>query len=166
MKRTWADAMTSIVAMFYESPKSAFRSLLSLREIEQHGLQSIAIVDASVVNEAPGGRLHVDRTIEFRAADEQRLGQIFTAEVLGHRAIGVDDALVAGHFSALGFQVNLLREIAENLPSQGAAVVVLVHEGWFDELRDLITAGSEIERWAPDVEIPACDLLPSDGATH
>jgi len=59
---------------------------------------------------------------------------------------------VAKHFSQLGFHANLLREIGENLPSEGAAVVVLLKEEWFDELSSVLSDEVYLERWALDTE--------------
>jgi hypothetical protein len=140
------------VALFYGSQKDAFLALLKLQQIEQdRGLQSVGILDASVYSEASRGRLRVDRTIEFREANEQRLSEIMTATVLNRRAIGHDDQIVSEHFSALGFEVNLLRQVGENLPQDGAALVMLLREAWYAELSELISRDVYVERWAPNV---------------
>ena len=144
-----------MVAVFYGSQKSAFLGLLKLQDIEhERRLKSVGILDACVMSEGTPGRLCIDRTIEFREMGEQRLTELFTPAVLLHRASGRNERSVSEHFSTLGFEVNLLREIAENLPRDGAALVVMLREEWFMELRELISPDVSIERWAPCVVSP------------
>jgi hypothetical protein len=114
----------------------------------------VGVVDAAVIGEGPDGTLRIDRAIEFREKSDHRLGQIFTPEILSHPSLGRDDVAVAEHFSSLGFRVNLLREIAENIPHDGAALVVLLREEWFQELRALMSDEIDVERWTPAMEFP------------
>jgi len=150
-----SDAATSLAVWFYDSPRKAFQSLLALEDVEKsRGLRSLGISDAAVMTEAPSsGRIQVDRTVTF---DEEgrsgALNDIFPASILDEPAVGTDLPDVAKHFSQLGFHANLLREIGENLPSEGAAVVVLLKEEWFDELSSVLSDEVYLERWALDTE--------------
>jgi hypothetical protein len=151
--RSDMQAPLSVVAWFCESQKSAFKALLSLQDMERTcGLQTTEIVDAAVMRESDG-KVCIDRTIEFRE-HEGRLGVIFPASVLEHCAVAPDVHEVAEHFSTLGLRVNLLREIGENLPESGSALVMLLEEGWLGELRDVIGDGVDVERWGIEVDPP------------
>lgn len=155
MRERVADGATSVVAWFYETQKRAFQALLALQRIEQtRGLRSVGVVDATVMSEAADGRVRIDRTVEFREGGEGRLGVVFPPAILAHEAVGRADEDVAEHFSELGFTVNLLREIGENMPHDGAALVLLLREEWFDELKDIVADGADMERWALEVGGP------------
>jgi uncharacterized membrane protein len=80
------------------------------------------------------------------------LNDIFPESILSQPAVGVDAPGVTEHFSQLGFHSNVLREIGENLPNDGAALVVLLKEKWFDELNDVLSPEADLERWALDTE--------------
>ena len=148
-----SDSPTSVVAWFYEEPKQAFQSLLALQEVERtRGLRTLGVDDAAVVSEASPGRIRVDRTIEFRDGGEGALSGILPQSILSQPAVGADELPVSEHFSELGFHSNLLREIGENMPHDGAALVVLLEEEWFSELRGVIFEEAYVERWALDVD--------------
>jgi uncharacterized membrane protein len=150
-----SDAATSLVAWFYESPRAAFQSLLALEDVERgRGLRSLGVSDAAVMSGvSSSGRIRVDRSIEFHEEKGTgALNAIFPESILSQPALGADAPSVAEHFSQLGFQSNVLREIGENLPVEGAALVVLLKEGWFDELNDVLSPEANVERWALDTE--------------
>jgi uncharacterized membrane protein len=150
-----SDAATSLVAWFYDSPKDAFQSLLALEDVERRrGLRSLGVSDAAVMSEvATSGRIQVDRTVEFHEdGPTGALNDIFPESILSKQAIGGDAPGVAEHFSQLGFHANVLREIGENLPAEGAALVILLKEEWFEELNDVLTRELYLERWALDTE--------------
>ena len=46
----------------------------------------------------------------------------------------------------------MLREIGENLPLGGAALVVLLKEEWLSELKHVLGNEVYLERWARDLE--------------
>jgi hypothetical protein len=145
-------APMSVVAWFCGSQKTAFKALLVLQGIERtNGLHSVGIVDAAVMSESMG-KVRIDRTIEFHEGAGQ-LGVIFPPDVLEHVAVAPEANEVAEHFSALGLEVNLLREIGENLTESGSALVLLLKEEWFGELRDII-GDEDVERWSLQVEPP------------
>lgn len=153
---TESSALFSVVAYFYESDKSAFQALLALQRIErERGLKTVGIVDAAVMSRADERRrLKIDRTIEFREAVEGQLGVIFPPTILARRAVGRDALAVSDHFAGLGFSVNLLKEIGENLPPGGAALVVVIEESWLDELRKVVGAYADVERYTLAPEAP------------
>jgi uncharacterized membrane protein len=147
------DPATSLVAWFYDAQKDAFQALLALQRVEHtRGLRSVGVADAAVMSEASRGRIRVDRTIEFREGSEYALGEIFPPAILTQLATGADAPSVCDHFSQLGFRGNVLREIGENLPRDGAALVVLLKEEWLVELQDILHGEVYMERWALDVE--------------
>lgn len=147
------SSATSLVAWFYELQREAFQALLALQRVEHtRGLTSLGVSDAAVMSPTSDGRIRIDRTIEFREGSERALGAIFPPAVLRHVAKGADAPSVCDHFSELGFHSNVLREIGENLPPAGAALVVLLKEEWVDELRDFLHGEVYMERWALDME--------------
>jgi uncharacterized membrane protein len=152
-----SDGLMSVVVYFYGSDRTAFQALLALQRIErEHGLKTVGVADAAVMSEAEErGKLKIDRTIEFREGTEGQLGIIFAPSVLAQRAVGRGALSVAEHFTTLGFKVNLLKEIGENLPPDGAALVVVVEEPWLDELRKAAGEFADLDRYALDPEAAA-----------
>ncbi len=150
-----SDAATSLAAWFYATPKEAFQSLLALEDVDRRrGLKSLGVSDAAVMSGvAASGRIRVDRSILFHEEGATEvLNDIFPESILSQPAVGVDAPGVTEHFSQLGFHSNVLREIGENLPNDGAALVVLLKEKWFDELNDVLSPKADLERWALDTE--------------
>jgi uncharacterized membrane protein len=83
------------------------------------------------------------------------LGAIFPPSILALGAVGAAAGAALAHFTDQGFNNNLLKEIGENLPPGGAALVAVVEEKWLADLSDTLSDYSAMERFAmrPDVTI-------------
>jgi hypothetical protein len=127
----------SVVAAYYESPAQAQRTLQSLPVNGE-------LVDAAVMVGDESGRLRLlSERVENGALEE-----IFPASVLGLRATGREANKARDHFLYHGFPKNLLKEIGENMPPGGAALVTVIEERWLTHFRDLVEAPLGFERYA------------------
>jgi uncharacterized membrane protein len=90
--------------------------------------------------------------------ETQVLRTIFPASVLAVRATGKQADRVGDHFLEKGFRQNLLKEIGENLPPGGAALVAVVHETWLIEFRRTLKSLVGFERYPIESEV-AFDAL-------
>lgn len=135
------EPTTSIITAFVERQAEAPAALDRIRDAAIP--TRISVVAAAVITlEGTDGalRLHVE-------ADEERAGPnsrkfidvLFPPSVLSLPAVGRQAAVVADHYGSLGIQANLAREIGENLPPVGAAVVVVVAEEWLMAVDDVLS---------------------------
>ena len=127
----------SVVAAYYESQAHARRTLQSLPRNGE-------LVDAALMVGDDAGRLKLLSGGESEGA----LEVIFPASILRLRATGREADKALDHFVDQGFNKNLLKEIGENLPPGGAALVTLVEERWLTAFRELVGAPLGFERYA------------------
>lgn len=70
-------------------------------------------------------------------------------------AIGAAAGAALGHFTDQGFDNNLLKEIGENLPPGGSAVVAVVEETWVGKLEAAVGGYADLSRYALNAEAAA-----------
>ncbi|HEX5911635.1 MAG TPA: hypothetical protein VFY54_00755, partial [Rubrobacter sp.] len=127
----------SVVAAYYESPAQAQRTLQSLPVNGE-------LVDAAVMVGDEAGRL---KLLSERVQDGA-LEEIFPGSVLNLKATGREADKAQDHFVDHGFHKNLLKEIGENLPPGGAALVTVIEERWLTGFREMVGAPLGFERYA------------------
>ncbi len=153
-------APISVVAAYYDDPSQASKALDTLRNLRKR--RAIEILDAAVMSWTKGGdKLEIIETAELSgkklavagAIAGGVLGMIFPPSVLALGAIGAAAGAAVAHFTDQGFDNNLLKEIGENLPPGGAALVAVIEENWLAELSDTLADYSDLERFAmrPDL---------------
>jgi hypothetical protein len=130
----------SVVAAYYESRAHARRTLQSLPVNGE-------LVDAALMVGDEAGRLKL-----LSDREDSALGTIFPASVLRLRATGREADKALDHFVDHGFHKNLLKEIGENLPPGGAALVTVIEERWLTHFRELVGAPLGFERYAMESE--------------
>lgn len=157
-----SPAPVSVVAAYYEIPSEALVALGALRKLERCG--AIEIVDAAVMSRREGGKsLQITETAELSkkklavagAVAGGALGIIFPPSILALGAVGAAAGAAIGHFTDQGFDNNLLKEIGENLPPNGAALVAVIEEKWLAELSDTLAGYADLERFAMKPEFTA-----------
>ena len=152
----------SVIAAFYADETEARDVLAQLKQMDKDG--TIDIVDAAVmVREADGRRVKIKETAELTpkkgalggAVAGGIVGIIFPPSILAMGAIGAAAGAALGHFTDQGFKNNLLKEIGENLPPGGSAIVAVVEETWLSKLETAIEGYSDLARYALDAEAAA-----------
>lgn len=159
-------APISVVAAYYDSPADAASALDVLRGLRKR--RAIEILDAAVMARAEGGKnLRIIETAELSPKKAAAAGAvaggllavIFPPSVLALSAVGAAAGAALAHFTDQGFDNNLLKEIGENLPPGGAALVAVIEEKWLAELSDTLSRYSAFERYAMKPE-SAAQLAP------
>lgn len=131
----------SVVAAYYEDPVRAHEALATLQSLRKR--RAIEILDAAVMARVEGSKnLQITETAELSAKK---------AGLVGAVAAG---AAVA-HFTDQGFDNNLLKEIGENLPPGGAALVAVIEEKWLAGLSETLSDYSSLSRFAMKPELAA-----------
>ena len=160
-----SPAPISIVAAYYDDPREAHDSLKVLKRLRDRG--AIEIADAAIMSQPKGSKcLQIAETAELGGRTAAAagavaggiLGAIFPPSILALGAVGAAAGVALAHFTDQGFDNNLLKEIGENLPPGGAALVAVVEEKWLAELSNTLSDYAAFERFAmrPDV-IPRRD---------
>ena len=134
----------SVVAVFFESQAHAGRILHALPDNGE-------LIDAALLLESEAGRLKL--SVSDRPSGGV-LEAIFPPSVLALRATGREADRARNHFIDEGFQQNLLKEIGENLPPGGAALVAVVDETWLTGLREKLESSVGFERYPIEAEAP------------
>jgi uncharacterized membrane protein len=153
-------APLSVIAAYYDDTRKAGDTLKVLERLRDRG--AIEIVDAAIMSQPKGSeRLQITETAEIGggrtavagAIAGGILGVIFPPSILALGAVGAGAGAAFAHFSDQGFDNNLLKEIGENLPPGGAALVAVVEEKWLADLSETLSDYSAMERFAmrPDV---------------
>jgi uncharacterized membrane protein len=143
------DRSISVVAYFYATPADAINVLRRLREA--HDLPDVTkadVLSAAVMSASATGALNLDAAIQLGDIAGGDIQTIFPLRILALKAVGSDALKATEHFESLGFNVNLLKEIGENLPAGGAALVLIVAERWTEELRPIVGEHKGVERYA------------------
>jgi uncharacterized membrane protein len=143
------DRSISVVTYFYAAPADAIDVLRRLREAhELPGVTEADVLSAAVMSASATGTLKLDAAIQLGDIAGGDIQTIFPLQILALKAVGSDALKAAEHFEALGFNANLLKEIGENLPAGGAALVLIIAEPWTEELRQIVGAPEAVERYA------------------
>lgn len=143
----------TVVAIYYADREKATRGLRALLDLQ--GRSDIGVLDAALMSQSERGHklkfvegIRVDQYGESSAV----LDLIFPAGVLAINAVGPKAEAAAGHFAEQGFATNLLKEIGENVPPEGAALVAVIEEKWFADLTGAIADSVDLGRFATQVD--------------
>jgi uncharacterized membrane protein len=156
------DSAVSVMAAFYSSEHDAHLMLKSLEQMQRDG--AVNLLDAAVmVREGESGKLKIKETAEVTARKGAAagavvggiIGIIFPPSILATAAIGAAAGAALGHFTDQGFKNNLLKEIGENLPPGGSAIVAVVEETWFERASAALRGYARIARYAADADAAA-----------
>jgi uncharacterized membrane protein len=153
-------APISVVAAYYDDPRKAHDTLKILERLRNKG--AIEIVDFAIMTRPNGSDcLQIAETAELAArkaassgaAGSGIIAAIFPPSILALGSVGAAAGAAFSHFSDQGFDDNILKEIGENLPPGGAALVAVVEEKWLAELSETLADYAALERFAmrPDV---------------
>jgi uncharacterized membrane protein len=152
----------SVIAAFYADEGKAGDVLAQLKQMDKDG--TIDIMDAAaMVREADGRRVKIKETAELTpkkgalggAIAGGIVGIIFPPSILAMGAIGAAAGAALGHFTDQGFKNNLLKEIGENLPPGGSAIVAVVEETWVGRFEAAVEGYVDLARYALDAEAAA-----------
>jgi uncharacterized membrane protein len=148
-------AAASVVIAFYASETQAKVMLRRLEETSND--PTMELLDAAVmVRQRESRRLKIQETADLpleKAAIGGATGGriiriIFPPSVLAVPPFGTPAGAALRHFIDLGFRINLLKEIGENLPPGGSAVVAVVRESWVERLCRAIEGYADFTRYA------------------
>jgi hypothetical protein len=139
------DRLISVVTYFYESTGAALDVVQRLQPAPQ--VTVAGILGAAVMSRSGTvGTLKLDSSTRM-AETCPDFETIFPHAILSLKAVGSDSLKASEHFDSLGFGVNLLKEIGENLPAGGAALVLVIAEPWIEELSELVGGHKGVERY-------------------
>ena len=153
------QSAVSVIAAFYSNENDANLVLQSLEQMQKDG--AVKLLDAAVmVRNEETGKLKIKETAEVTgrkgavggAVAGGIIGVIFPPSILATAAIGAAAGAVLGHFTDQGFKNNLLKEVGENLPPGGSAIVAVVEETWFEQLSNALRGYSQIARYAVEAD--------------
>jgi len=145
----------TVVAAYYDDPSGASAALETLQRLRKR--RAIEIVDAAVMARRPGSdRLQITETAELSgrklaaagSVAGVMLGIIFPPSVLALGAVGAAAGAADAHFRDQGFDRNLLKEIGENLPPGGVALVAVIQEPWLADLSGAIAGHQGLTRFS------------------
>jgi uncharacterized membrane protein len=157
-----AENPISVIAAFYADETKASDVLAQLKQMDKDG--TIDIMDAAVmVREADGRRVKIKETAELTpkkgalggAIAGGIVGIIFPPSILAMGAIGAAAGAALGHFTDQGFKNNLLKEIGENLPPGGSAIIAVVEETWVGRFETAVKGYVDLATYALDAEAAA-----------
>ena len=157
-----AKPTISVVAAFYAYEHKARKMLSALERMEGDG--AIQLLDAAVMSKAEDSdKLIIDERAELTkkkgavrgAVAGGLLALIFPPSILALGAVGAATGAAVGHFTDQGFDNNLLREIGENLPAGGSALVAVIEETWLEHLGTAIEGYADLSRFTLDAEAGA-----------
>lgn len=157
-----SQSAVSVIAAFYSNEDEANLVLKSLQQMQKEG--AVKLLDAAVmVRDEATKKLKVKETAEVTPRKGAAggaivggiIGVIFPPSILATAAIGAAAGAALGHFTDQGFKNNLLKEIGENLPPGGSAIVAVVEETWFEKLSAALRGYSQVARYAVDADAAA-----------
>jgi hypothetical protein len=149
------SAQLSVVIAYYSNLERCSAALRSLGLLSS----SVNVLDGLILfQEEAGGQLKV---AERSSAESSRtigrsLDEVFPPRVLALGSPGAKTDDATAHFLDQGLDVNLVREVGENLPPGGAALVTLIEEGWLRDLSVRLGSYSDLERFV---------MRPGEGST-
>src|SRR5918992_768705 len=130
--------MSDLIAVAYDDRAMAERVRDELAQMTREHV--IEIEDAVVVTREPGGKVKLHQTLNPAGAGAAGgalwgglIGLIFLAPLLG-AAIGAAAGGATGALTDLGVDDNFMRELGQNLPEGGAALIVLVRRATPDKV--------------------------------
>ncbi len=154
--------LISVVAAFYADEAKAKKMLVALQQMEKDG--AIEVLDAAVmIKDEESGKLKITEQAELTkkkgavggALAGGLLAVIFPPSILALGAVGAMAGAAVGHFTDQGFDNNLLREIGENLPAGGSALVAVIEETWLERMNKAIEGYADLTRFALDADAGA-----------
>jgi uncharacterized membrane protein len=157
-----AKNLISVIAAFYADETKAGDVLAQLKRMDKDG--TIDIMDAAMmVRDLDGRRVKIKETAELTpkkgagrgAVVGGIIGIIFPPSILAMGAIGAAAGAALGHFTDQGFNNNLLKEIGENLPPGGSAVLAVVEETWMGNIETALEGYVDLAKYALDAEAVA-----------
>lgn len=165
-------APISVITAYYNEPRKAHHTLEVLKHLHDQG--TFEVVDAAVMCRPRGS--DALRICESWEAEEHDcsgeltaaggiLGAIFPPAILELGAVGAATHTAASHFSELGFNTNLLKEIGENMPPGGAAAVAVIEEKWLAELTVALANDSGFDRFVMRGDAPGVPPGPAGERT-
>ena len=152
----------TVMVAIYDNEVDAAVALATLQRMESDG--EIELHDAAVlVKEGSSDKLKIKETAEFTpkkgalegAVAGGIIGVIFPPAILVMGALGAAAGAALGHFTDQGFKNDLLKEMGEEVPSRGSALVVVVEERWVEELTKYVARSGTIRTYPLDDEASA-----------
>jgi uncharacterized membrane protein len=150
-------AAVSLVVAFYDLPGRAYEALERLSKRTE-----LEIGDAAVMIRREGGLLQLCETTGLgggtgssEPSETSILTELFPPSVLALSPVGASAEAALDHFLNQGFETNLLKEIGENLPPNGAAVVAVIEEKWLPEVAETFVGYADLERYAMRLDASA-----------
>ena len=107
-------------------------------------------LDAAILRSKDSGiGLKVTEVAQFRRGElgNQSVTEVLPRHILAHGAVGESASDATAHFQDHGLDVNLLKEVGENLPPDGAALVIMIEESWLKDLTGMLSGYSDFERF-------------------
>jgi uncharacterized membrane protein len=156
------DGSLTVMAAVYTSEIDATLTLATLKQMDKDG--EIEVHDAAVlVREGLSNKLEIKETAELTPKKGAKrgavagaiVGIIFPPSILAMGAIGAAAGAALGHFTDQGFDNNLLKEIGENLPPGGSAIVAVVEETWVGKFEAAVEGYVDLTTYALDAEAAA-----------
>jgi uncharacterized membrane protein len=150
----------TVLAAFYTSDAAASKALGAMQTLDQSGDVRF-LAAATIVRDTTSTRLKIGETIESRlerpSAERPRglIESIFPPAILALEAIGGAAKAAEGHFADQGFQANLLKELGENMPPGGSALVAVIEEKWVERLGDIFAGYADFERFTLEPDAAA-----------
>jgi uncharacterized membrane protein len=157
-----ANNPIGVIAAFYADETKAGDALAQLKQMDKDG--TVDIIDAAVmVRDADGRKVKIKETAELTPKKGAKrgavagaiVGIIFPPSILAMGAIGAAAGAALGHFTDQGFNNNLLKEIGENLPPGGSAVLAVVEETWMGNIETALEGYVDLAKYALDAEAVA-----------
>jgi len=150
------------MAAVYASEIDADLTLATLKQMDKDG--AIEIHDAAVlVREGLSDKLKIKETAELTPKKGALggvlaggiLAIIFPPSILAMGAIGAAAGAALGHFTDQGFKNNLLKEIGEELPRGGSAIIAVIEERWAEEFAEVVKGYGKVTSYSLDAEASA-----------
>jgi uncharacterized membrane protein len=150
----------TVLTAFYPTHAMAVRVLDSLRRFDEIG--DIQLLDAATVTkDEASSRLAICDDIDTAASRAPAtspgglISSILPEGVLSLGAVGAAASAADEHFAEQGFHANLLRELGENMPPGGAALIAVIEEKWVERFGDLIAGYADMDRFTLDAKAAA-----------
>jgi uncharacterized membrane protein len=132
--------MSSLVAIVFKDESTAFEMRAALVKMEKQYLLSME--DAAVVTRDENGRTRLHETASLTTAGAVHgafwgmlLGLLFLNPLLG-AAIGAGTGAIAGRFTNIGIDNNMMKEIGDSLKPGTSALFVLARRVTADKVLD------------------------------
>ena len=130
---------TSVVAVFRADRPTAAGAVARVEAaLAERGIRSLAAAVAVLEDRDGRTRLVVEPADVSRASSASAIAELFPAWVLALNCVGRQADAASVHFHALGCEVNLLRELGENISPAGAAILFIVEEPWLADIAEVI----------------------------